>query len=33
MRQLAKFETASNRSWFCDPKKYWYKGVFGKARR
>jgi hypothetical protein len=33
MRQLAKFETARNRSWFCDPKKYWYKGVFGKTRR
>jgi hypothetical protein len=33
MRQLAKFETARNRDWFCDPQSYWYKGVFGKARR
>ena len=33
MRQLAKFETAKNRSWFRDPKKYWYKAVFGKKQR
>jgi hypothetical protein len=33
MRQLAKFETARNRDCFCDPQSYWYKGVFGKARR
>ncbi len=30
MRQLAKFETAKNRDWFRDPRKYWYRGVFGK---
>jgi hypothetical protein len=29
MRQLAKFETAKNRSWFRDPRKYWYSAVFG----
>jgi hypothetical protein len=29
MRQLAKFETARNRHWFRDPKKYWYLDVFG----
>ena len=33
MRQLAKFETAKNRDWFCDPKKFWHKAVFGKRRR
>lgn len=32
MRQLAKFETARNRSWFCDPRTYWYREVFGKTR-
>ena len=32
MRQLAKFETAANRSWFKDPKKYWYREVFSKER-
>lgn len=31
MRQLAKFETARNRSWFCDPEKFWYQAVFGDA--
>ncbi len=31
MRQLARFETAKNRDWFRDRKKYWYHGVFGKA--
>jgi hypothetical protein len=31
MRQLAKFETARNRNWFCDPEKYWYSAVFEKA--
>ncbi len=29
MRQLAKFETPKNRSWFCDPKMFWHKAVFG----
>jgi hypothetical protein len=28
MRQMAKFETARNRQWFCDPKMYWYQAVF-----
>ena len=30
MRQLAKFETAKNRDWFCDPQKYWHRAVFGR---
>jgi hypothetical protein len=29
MRQLAKFETATNRHWFRVPQKYWYDKVFG----
>jgi hypothetical protein len=29
MRQLAQFETPSNRSWFRKQSAYWYKGVFG----
>ena len=33
MRQLAKFETAKNRGWFCDPKMFWHEAVFGKTRR
>jgi hypothetical protein len=28
LRQLAKFETATNRGWFRDPKKNWHKKVF-----
>ena len=32
MRQLAKFETAKNRSWFRDPKKFWREAVFGGRR-
>jgi hypothetical protein len=32
MRQLAKFETARNRCWFRDPKKYWYSAIFGRRR-
>ena len=31
MRQLAKFETAKNRSWFRDPKKSWHHAVFGSS--
>ncbi|MBC7906875.1 MAG: hypothetical protein H7Y60_09035 [Rhodospirillaceae bacterium] len=31
MRQMAKFETARNREWFRDPKKYWYHAVFGEC--
>jgi hypothetical protein len=30
MKQLAKFETTKNRSWFRDKQKYWHYGVFGK---
>jgi hypothetical protein len=33
MRQLAKFETAKNRDWFRDPRKYWYQAVFGKKSK
>ncbi len=33
MRQLAKFETARNRAWFCDPIAYWHEAVFGKKKR
>jgi hypothetical protein len=33
MRQLAKFETAKNRDWFCDPDRFWHEAVFGKGRR
>jgi hypothetical protein len=36
MRQLAKFETAANRPWFRDSRKYWYEaafGTFGKTKR
>jgi IS30 family transposase len=33
MRQLAKFETAQNRVWFCDPQKYWHRAVFGPCTR
>jgi hypothetical protein len=33
MRALARFETPQNRAWFCEPKMFWYKGVFGKGRR
>jgi hypothetical protein len=29
MRQMAKFETARNRHWFCNPQAYWYHAVFG----
>ena len=29
MRQLARFETAKNRAWFCDPNKFWHRAVFG----
>jgi len=30
LKQLSQFETKSNRDWFCDAQKYWYRGVFGK---
>lgn len=29
MRQLAKFETDKNRSWFRRPGMYWHDAVFG----
>src|SRR4051812_30207133 len=28
MRQLAQFSTATNRAWFEDSQKYWFKRVF-----
>ena len=31
MRQLAKFETAANRSWFRNPRSYWHEAVFGRS--
>jgi hypothetical protein len=30
MRQLARFLTPKNRSWFRGREKYWFKRVFGK---
>jgi hypothetical protein len=33
MSQLAQFLSPSNRSWFADPKKFWYKKVFNDATR
>ncbi|MBE7217451.1 MAG: hypothetical protein INR64_03175 [Caulobacteraceae bacterium] len=30
MQQFAKFETEANRSWFNDPKMFWYEAVFGQ---
>jgi hypothetical protein len=29
MRQLAQFETKTNRSWLRDPQKYWHWRMFG----
>ena len=29
MRQLARFETRSNRRWLRDPAAYWHRAVFG----
>ena len=29
MRQLARFETRTNRSWFRAEEMYWHKAVFG----
>jgi hypothetical protein len=33
MKALARFETLQNALWFCEPKMFWYKKVFGKSRR
>jgi len=33
MKQLARYENSRNRSWFCDPKMYWYKKVFGSGAK
>lgn len=30
MRQLGRFLTDSNASWFAEPEKYWHDAVFGK---
>ena len=32
MRELARFKTEQNASWFADPRMYWHKAVFGKTR-
>ena len=32
MRQLARFETAKNRTWFRDPKMYWHQAVFADSK-
>ena len=29
MRDLARFETSGNRSWFRKPTAYWHRAVFG----
>lgn len=29
MTQLTQFQTARNAKWFCSPKSYWFKRVFG----
>ncbi len=29
MKQLARFLTPENKSWFYDKKAYWYKKIFG----
>jgi len=31
--QLAQFLSDSNKSWFADPKKFWYKSIFDDATR
>jgi hypothetical protein len=28
MRELAQFQSPSNRDWFTDPRKYWHKKIF-----
>jgi hypothetical protein len=33
MRELARFETVSNSTWFRSPISYWYEGVFGVDSR
>jgi hypothetical protein len=33
MKDLARFETPENRTWFRDRKMFWYRGVFGEPRR
>jgi hypothetical protein len=33
MSQLAQFLSASNKSWFADPKKFWHRKVFTDATR
>jgi hypothetical protein len=33
MSQLARFETAANRAWLRDPRKYWYEAIFGGSTR
>ena len=31
--QLAQFLSDSNKSWFADPQKFWYKNIFDDATR
>ena len=31
--QLAQFLSDSNKSWFADPQKFWYKNIFDDAAR
>jgi hypothetical protein len=31
--QLTQFLSASNKSWFADPQKFWYKNIFNDATR
>ena len=31
MRQLRQFLTTSNKTWFKDKRKYWFRRVFGHA--
>ena len=33
LSQLAVFRNAENERWFADPRKIWFKKVFGKAAR
>lgn len=33
MKQLQQFENDSNMSWFKQPIKYWYEGVFGSISK
>ena len=32
LRDLAVFESTSNRRWFRNPNAYWHRGVFGSSK-